>query len=207
MRRRAAALAVVAVLVGCGVPQDSEPRDIPPDQQGELASPGPAPVEDPTAAGPKVYFLRPAADGEEQLQPASRDVPPTAQVVLAELLKGVTSVERGQRWRTAIPSGTELLDATLRTDGTLVVDLSDPFFQATGDAQVKAVAQIVFTSVAVDGVGGVLLLVDGQQRDWPRGDGSLESEPLTEFDYPGLNPTSQPDFPPIPAPVAAAAGG
>ena len=40
------------------------------------------------------------------------------------------------------------------------------------------------------------LLVDGQERDWLRGDGIAVSTALTPFDYPELNPSSQPDYPP-----------
>ena len=41
------------------------------------------------------------------------------------------------------------------------------------------------------------LLVDGERRAWPRGDGSLEEGPLTKFMYPALNPSSRPDYPPL----------
>ncbi len=44
------------------------------------------------------------------------------------------------------------------------------------------------------------LLVDGEQREWPRSDGSQTADPLTRFDYPERNPTSQPDYPAVPSP-------
>jgi spore germination protein GerM len=122
--------------------------------------------------------------------------------VLSELLKGLTPEEQDRRWRTAIPAGTQLLSAALDAQGVVDVDLSDEFFGATGDAQVKAVAQVVFTASALDGVSGVRILVDGRPREWPRGDGVLQSEPLTPLLYPELNPTSQPEYPPPVSPEA-----
>ncbi len=97
----------------------------------------------------------------------------------------------------------------------LVVNVSAPILQATGDALIDAVAQIVFTATELNGVSGVRLLVDGEQREWPRGDGSQTAAPLTRFDYPERNPTSQPDYPAVPSPgpvassttVAAATSG
>jgi spore germination protein GerM len=94
-----------------------------------------------------------------------------------------------------VPLGTQQ-----QPDGTLVVDLSNDFFQATGDFQVRAVAQVVFTACALDGIDRVRLLVEGQPQEWPRGDGSLQSDPLTPYAYPDLNPSSQPDYPPPPSP-------
>ena len=49
----------------------------------------------------------------------------------------------------------------------------------------------------IDGVERVSLAVDGALVEWPRGDGSLTSEPLTIFDYPGRAVSSQPDYPAI----------
>jgi spore germination protein GerM len=203
----AALVCAVVVLTGCGIPKDGGPRDVPEADRVELAPAGPVSAQDVNALGPKVFFLSTAASGEEQLQSANRDVVSNADGVLNALLSGLSTGERARRWRTAIPSGTEILDTKLEPDGTLVVDLNDAFFQATGDAQVKAVAQIVFTTAGVDGVDRVSLLVEGQQRDWPKGDGSTQRGPLTEFDYPSLNPSSQPDYPPIPPPATEAPAG
>ena len=53
--------------------------------------------------------------------------------------------EQDRRLQTFIPPGTTLLDADLRGDGTLVVDVGDAFFDAKGESQIKAVAQVVYT--------------------------------------------------------------
>ena len=72
----------------------------------------------------------------------------------------------------------------------------------------EAVAQIVFTATGAPGASQVELLVNGKKRRWPRGDGSLEGGPLTRFMFPALNPSSRPDYPPLPpggGPVATTA--
>lgn len=199
--RRLLAVAGVALLAGCGVPRDDAPRDIAAEDQVSLDIEDPESPQPGDAASPKVFFLATRTGDVVQLVGASRDVSPTPVALLSELLKGVTTEEAERRLRTAIPRATELRRAELRPDGTLVVDLSDDFFEATGETQVAAVAQIVITGTALDGVSRVRLLVDGQEREWPRGDGTLRAAPLTEFDFPSLNPTSQPAYPPPPLPI------
>jgi hypothetical protein len=119
---------------------------------------------------------------------------------LQELLDGLTKAEQAKRWRTAIPTGTRLLSARIVDSGVLEVDLSQQFFKTAGEAQTKAVAQIVYTGAEVPGVSAVRIKIEGVEREWPREDGSL-TEVLTPFDYPTLDPTSQPDLPPIPSPT------
>jgi hypothetical protein len=74
-----------------------------------------------------------------------------------------------------------------------------------GEPQVKAVAQIVFTATALPGVQRVQILVNGQSQGWPRGDGTAQpvGQPLTQFAYPDLNPTSEPDYLPAPSPTTS----
>jgi spore germination protein GerM len=194
-------VAIVALVAACGVPSDAAPRDIV-DEAGQVPrEPTPAPVGE---LGPKVYFLgAETSAGAERLQPANRSVAPTPESVLNALLAGLTVDEQARRWRTAIPGDTELHTAEVDGEGTLVVDLSEAFFQATGDFQVRAVAQVVFTGSEIEGVDRVQLLVDGQPQEWPRGDGSLQAEPLTRSAYPDLNPTTQPEYPPLPSPTVA----
>ena len=77
------------------------------------------------------------------------------------------------------------------------VDVSSRIFDATGDDLVAAIAQIVLTLAEIDGVERVVIVVEGQPQEWPRGDGSLTADPLTEFDYPGRAASSQPPYPGI----------
>lgn len=193
-------VAVLAAMTGCGVRADSEPRDIAEAERGDLGSE--AAPEAGQGIGPKVYFVDEDDEGGARLRGTSRAVLPTPSAVLSELLKGLTATEQERRWRTAIPAGTELISAALDPRGIVHVDLTDDFFLATGEEQVKAVAQVVFTASGLDGVTGVRILVDGRAREWPRGDGVLQSEPLTPLLYPELNPSSQPEYPPAVSPEA-----
>jgi hypothetical protein len=201
---RALALAVAASLglPACGVPLDEEPRVIEDgsvaDPEGTAAQPAPAGG----ASSPKVFFLASTgSQGQERLAGVSRDVAAQPKPVLTELFKGLTPEERDQRLKTSIPADTRLIDTNLEPDGTLAVDVSEEFFDAKGEAQQAAVAQLVYTATTLRQVRQVRLLVDGQPRDWPRGDGVVVATPLTPFDYPDLNPSSQPDYPPAAPPV------
>jgi len=198
--------ALAVVPAACGIPSDGRPRDIADNERLQLADTK-APDQAASATnGPKVYFLSQGPNGEDRLQPAGRNVPDTPTGVLTELFAGLTTKEQQlNRWRTAVPPDTKLLTPpTQETDGTLVVDLSQAFFQASGPAQINAVAQVVFTVTAIEGVQRVKILVEGQPQGWPRGDGTAQpvGEPLTQYAYPELSPDSQPDYPPAPSPSA-----
>jgi spore germination protein GerM len=207
IRLRAAALLVAVTALGlaaCGIPSDAGPRDI-------AAVPGSVPNGQPSTPNQqgsdsgKVYFLATGpTSSDEHLQPASRPGPNDPAGLLQQLLDGLTKDEQAKRWRTAIPAGTRLLSARLVGGGVLAVNLSQQFFKIAGEAQFKAVAQIVFTATGVQGVNAVTIAIEGVDREWPREDGSLTDQ-LTPFAYPGLDPTSQPDLPPIPSPTTPGA--
>ena len=176
---------------------DGGPRAIPTDQQPPVEDVPAGPAAAGGASSPKVFFLTgQSPQGGERLQGVTRNVGTSPSSVLAALLQGLTVPEQDRRLQTFIPLGTTLLDTDLRSDGTLVIDVGDAFFDAKGESQIKAVAQVVYTATDLPEVERVRLLVDGQERDWPGGDGIAVSTVLTPFDYPELNPSSQPDYPP-----------
>ena len=189
-----AVLGSALVLAGCGLPTDGSPRDIPPEFALDAVPSTVAPVV-PSATGPRAYFLSGPPGQLGTLLPVSRQV--NSNGILQSLFDGLTTAEQSQGLRTAIPEDTELLDARVLPDGTARIDVSDDIFAATDDATTEAVAQIVFTATGSFGASQVELLVDGERRAWPRGDGSLEEGPLTKFMYPALNPSSRPDYPPL----------
>ncbi len=198
-------IGTVVLAAACGIPNDSQPRDVSEGERLQLVDQK-APAQAASSVGPKVYFLSQAPDGQDRLQPAGRNVNATPTAVLTELFNGLTKDEQqSRRWRTSIPADTKLVSAVEEPDGTLVIDLNQPFFQATSEAQIKAVAQIVFTATGIDGVKRVKILVEGQPQGWLRGDGTAQpvGEPLTQYAYPELNPTSQPDYPPAPSPTTS----
>ena len=196
------------LVVACGLPTDSTPRDIPPEYTLDVTSSSTVAAEGPSATSPRAYFLSGPPDQPSTLVPVARRVEPTGLDVVQSLFDGLTASEQSHGLRTAIPEGTELLDASLLPDGTARIDVSDAITGASRDAQTEAVAQIVFTATGIPGASQVELLLEGKKRRWPRGDGSLEGGPLSRFMFPSLNPSSRPDYPPLPpggGPVATTA--
>ena len=150
----------------------------------------------------RVYFLSPEVVGQAALLASvARDVAETPRELLLALLAGPNQREQSNQFRTAIPVGTELIDAR-RQGFVLRVDLSDDVLELSGQVLITAIAQIVFTASELDGVRGVTILVAGADQQWPVGSGELRSRPLTVYDYPVLLPSSQPDYPAFPSPTS-----
>ena len=186
----ALAVGVVVVATACGIPNDGQPRDVAEGEQLQLTDQK-APSQAASSVGPKVYFLSQGPDGQDRLQPAGRNVTSTATAVLTELFNGLTKEEQQTApvaYRHPRRHEAHLGDAG--PDGTLAIDLNQAFFQATSDAQIKAVAQIVFTATGIDGVQRVKILVEGQPQGWLRGDGTAQpvGEPLTAVRLPRAEP-------------------
>ena len=189
-------------LSACGIGTDDGPRNVPPADQQQLG------VANDRSAGAatgtaRVYLLAPEGAGQSQaLQAVARDVSENASEVIGELLAGPNAEELVGQFRTALPSGLQLLSAT-RRGSVLQVDVSQELGELSGEALVAAVAQIVFTASELDGVQSVKILIDGTVQQWPAGNGELQSVPLTIYDYPGLVQSSQPAYPAIPTPTQA----
>lgn len=186
---------------GCGIASDDGPRDIPVADQVELGIGGDSNAG--AAIGTaRVYFLSPEVVGQAALlESVARDVAETPTALLQALLAGPNQTEQSNQFRTALPAGTELLDAR-RQGFVLRVDLTDAVLELSGEELITAIAQIVFTASEIAGVRGVTILVAGADQQWPVGSGELTSTPLTVYDYPGLVPSSQPDYPAIPSPTS-----
>jgi spore germination protein GerM len=202
VRAAAAALLALAVTMGaCGIKGDNRPRDVPAEQRPSPdANTATSEVQQGTRSV-RLYFLSATAQGvSDRLQPSNRIVAGTPQAIVKELIGGLSEVERGRKLRTAIPPGTGIRSVSA-ADGTAVVDLDNVFFKTRGDQQLRAVAQIVFTMTALQGVREVRLLIDGSEREWARTDGTLKSR-LSRSDFPDLNPSTQPDYLPVPSPSA-----
>ena len=192
-----AAVAVVALAVGCTIAPDSAPRDVPTEERVLLVADSAEGAE--TAGEARIYLVAPAGDGaSRQLRSVKRDALLQPIELLDVLFSGPNQSERDARMRTEIPSGTTLLGAQA-TGETLFVDVSEELLELTGEALTLAVAQIVFTAVQIPGIQTVRLRVDGEDQSWPRGDGQPRSGSLRTFDYPGLVESSQPAFPGVSA--------
>ena len=167
--------AVAAVAAGCGVPVDRGPTALP--RRGVpfgLLAPG-TPTSStssqppPVAVTVQVFLLLPTG----HLAPVNRDVPVPAPLtmVLGALVDGPTNAEAAAGLGTAIPAQTQVIAATVAA-GTATVDLGGPFGQLVGQAQIDAVAQIVFTATALPGVTGVTFELSGQPIDVPTASGA-----------------------------------
>lgn len=196
---------VVPVLAGllfasCGISTDDNPRNIPAVDQEQLGVAADRSAGAATGTA-RVYLLAPEAAGQSQvLQAVARDVDETASELLTALFAGPNADELESQFRTALPAGIQLLSAD-RRGAVLRVDISRDLLQLSGQVLMAAVAQIVFTASELDGVQSVKILIEGADQQWPAGNGELQSDPLTVYDFPGLVQSSQPAYPAIPSPT------
>jgi hypothetical protein len=200
-RHHLALICVAALAVSaCGIANDAAPRDIPLQQRSALID---APVQAPaTSTGTdRIFLLAPQLpDQPSRLRATPRDVGPSIEARLNSLFGPLSVAEAQARLLTAIPEGLNLHSATLQTNGTLTIDVTDEILSLSSGALIESVAQIVFTALEVRNVQRVQLLVNGTSQQWPGGDGSLRTTALSAFDFPGLIETSQPNFPAVPSP-------
>lgn len=187
-RALAALLALALGVAACGVPEDDEPRAL--SERGVpfgLLSPATTQTTSPIAqpaASAVVYLVR-----ENRLLPVQRQVrvPVSAGRLLDALLEGPTQDEAAAGFRTAISSEARVRDVTAAA-GVVTIELSREFVEVSGQDQILALAQIVFTATETDAAGAVRFRLDGEPVEVPRADGTLTSAPLTRADYAALAP-------------------
>ncbi|MGD9997539.1 MAG: GerMN domain-containing protein [Ilumatobacteraceae bacterium] len=200
MRRVAAALVLGAsLLAACSVASDNSPRDI--DAKDlDLNVQDPSDVGQAAAGAGRIYLLAPDVPGQpSRLRSVARDIDDDPAAVMAALLAGPNSNEFEDRFRSGLPSDTQVLGITRRSGGVLALDLNDAITQLRGDELILALAQIVYSLSEVSGVTGVVITVEGADTRWPASSGELQSDPLTVYDYPGLEPSTQPAYPAVPS--------
>ena len=197
----AGSVALASLLLGaCGIASDESPRDVPPADQLQLGVNIDRGAGD-TRGSSRIYLLAPTTSGQSpQLQPVARDVEESPAALLDALFSGPNATELADQYRSALPDGTTLRSAQLLR-GVLVVDVSPEVLQLSGDDVVDALAQMVFTASEAQGVRAVRVLVDGNPRRWPTGNGELRDAPLTVYDFPGKVASAQPAYPAIPTPT------
>lgn len=190
MRRlTAAVIAVVALSSACGVATDDGPQALPPDDVPfELLAPSTTTVNSttPVAVTTEVpVFLV----GAGRLVVVRRLVesPPSLFRAIESLLAGPTPEEAGAGLRSAVTNQTRLLSVRVQS-GVATIDLSGEFAGIGGQEQILALAQLVYTATAAQGVLGVRLSLDSKAVEVPRGDGTLSQEPLGPSDYAALAP-------------------
>jgi len=183
------AIAVAALVAGCGIGTQSEPEPIAPedvpfgllDPPAETVSPN-----EPAGVPFVVYFV--TADGTA-LTPAVRTAfaPASTAAVLRALVTGPTETEAASGLSTALPPDTTARPVVVTVD-LAVIELGGGFGDVSGEDAVTAMAQIVFTVTEAAGVGSVQFRLDDEPLEVPRGDGALTSAPVERSDYPDLAP-------------------
>lgn len=176
IRRLTSITILCGLLVGCGVPVDEAPVAV--DVEYEPASRMAAQASESLVAA-SMYLVR-----GERLIPVTRDLPgpPDLTKIVASLLDGPTDPEMRSQLRTAIPAGTRTLDVELEGD-IAYVDLSREFTTVGGEEEILAIAQIVLTLTAVDGVERVGFLLNGVATNVPLPDGALSEAPVPGSAY------------------------
>lgn len=194
-------LGVVASVGGCAIQADSEPRSVPDEHPARV-------VLDPTGDGGeatgegRIYLLAPEGSAQS-LRTVLRD----SEQLIQTLVRGPNDEELSDGLTSDLPPTLEVRD--VRFEGSaLSIDLSADIDELQGGRLVLAVAQLVFTASEIPGAESVVILVEGERRSWPNGDGDLTSEPLTVYDFAGFAESSQPAYPvaPSPMPRAVSAG-
>jgi spore germination protein GerM len=181
--------------VGCSFGPENTSQIIPESQQQKL--------DDSTSSDEaeigfgRVYLQRTESTGASILTGVQRDISNDPFDIVQVLLDGPTKTEQEAGLRSAIPASTEVLSARYVASDLVKVDLTAEIFTATGDDLVSSVAQIVLTLCDITGIERVLIVVNGQVNEWPKGDGSLTSQALTAYDFPGRAISSQPFYPAI----------
>ena len=185
---RAAALAVLVGLAGCGVGTGGSPEELADSEvpYGLLSSAPTtsAPSSVPTVGDePRVYLV----SADDVLVPTGRDVRAGSlrsqlEDLLDLLTAGPTDDEREEGLATALPPGAELVVTAVDGD-TVTVDLTGPGEAPSGLQSRRAVAQIVLTATSLPGVRSVLLTSDGDPLEAPLPSGVLTSEPLEAADF------------------------
>ncbi|MGD0320603.1 MAG: GerMN domain-containing protein [Acidimicrobiales bacterium] len=167
------------VIGGCGVPVDRGPTALP--RAGVpfgLLAPSPSRTTSTTGASPvavpiEVYLLGPS----DRLVAVSRAVPAAQEslaVALGTLIDGPTAAETAAGLQSAIPPQTSVMGASIASGGLATVNLAGTFGQLVGQAQIEAVAQIVYTASNLSGVNvtGITFQLAGQPVEVPVASGA-----------------------------------
>jgi spore germination protein GerM len=177
--------AAALIVAGCGVPTENGARSIDPDDVpfGLLGQTSTTTTTAPGQAAIVEVFLV----GEGRLVPVPRAVADatSVQARLDALLNGPTEQEAQFGVTTALASSSGL--AASVNGNTAQIDFGEAS-GIPGLEQVLAIAQLVFTATAIDGIDQVLFLVGERPVEAPAQDGTLKSEPLTRRDFDLLAP-------------------
>jgi hypothetical protein len=183
----AVATALVLLVSACGVPTHDaahkvDTKDVPFELLDERAGP---PVRDAFGDTEKlIYFAR-----DRRLVPTSRKLPPDSSLsrILDALGRGPNRNEVEAGLRSTLPDESRFPEVGIAR-GTATVDLDRRFTSLSGEDQVIALAQLVYTITGQPGIGLVRFTLDGRPTEVPRANGELTSGPVSRDDFAAVAP-------------------
>jgi hypothetical protein len=158
------------------------PTSAPTAAPSPTASPTEAPAETIVV---RAYFVLQGGTGVEGLVPTLRDVPATPAVARAamETLLAGEILDDYDVLATAIPSGTRLLDLSVK-DGIATVDLSREFESGGGSASMSyRLGQVVYTLTQFPTVDAVTFRIDGRTVTTFGSEGIILDGPQSRADF------------------------
>ncbi|MGZ4683372.1 MAG: GerMN domain-containing protein [Acidimicrobiales bacterium] len=191
-----AAVALVVLAAGCGIPTEANARPIDRNALPQTLIDQTTTTTAPSNLGglnrSAKLFLVSSKGGSEGLSPMDVDivnVTDTAefpQRVIEQLIAQQPKENgSGSDLTNAIPPNSEVLNASLN-DGVLDLDLSN-LDAVELSRQRLAAAQIVYTATAIAGIDGVRFSIDGQPAAVPLDDHASDvNQVITRGDYPSL---------------------
>ena len=188
----AVALALAFVVTGCGIPTQSAPSALGRSKVPfNLLDPHP-PTTTTTQPKPsslvpvKVFFLNSSSQLQSEPRVVASPAPLTA--IISSMLAGPTTAETASGVFTAIPSDVAVLSTTSQ-GGVVTVNMNTAFAQINGTSTELAVAQIVATVAAENGLGtGVTFEIEGQRTSVPIANGSLVAGPVYLIEFLSVAP-------------------
>lgn len=195
MKKTAAALAILLLLVACGRSETGRTPEAAPPTSQETTTPAPEPTHEPTEPAPstsskelEVWFTY----GESLFvsHHAVDTGPAVGRAAIEELLARPTDFEANAGVGTAVPPGTRLLDLDI-AGGIATVDLSEEYGSTGGGTMGEslAVAQVVYTLTQFPTVSGVNFMIEGTPIEMTPGHGIDLSEPQRRKDWDDYMPS------------------
>ena len=183
----------IVTLAGCGLRQDDKPRDLSIDAKTKALLDN-APTTSTVARSlstdqHELFLVRSQTGTTESLvpvvTPVATPVDP-ANLPRQVIEKLVTQPPVTEDLKTFIPQGTQVL-GVVQHGNVLDVDLSKELSQVENNGQRIAVAQIVFTATAIDGIEFVRFSINGSPTPVPLDDKTSEvGAMISRDDFPKL---------------------
>ncbi len=200
IRAMVAVLGSCLLLGSCGISDDKEPRALPSqdvpfgllDKEAVTTTTTDAALPTPQGTQRASIFL---VVNNERLFEVVKNVqsPGGVRQSLQALFTELSAEELAQGLNTNIDSGTRLLEVTGPTEeGLVTLDLSENLSGTVKERLRLALAQIVYTATAAQGVQSVRFKIGGELSEVPDGTGAATSRPLTRADYAQFAPANSP---------------